>query len=332
MSRRLLALLPALTLLLCLYAVPVPLFVESPGPAHAVVPRIDIDEVRTYQPAGRMLLTTVNVGRVNLLDAVRAWIDPTAQVVPEREIFPPGQTEREFERLSRSQMDQSKIAAVAVALRRLTGYPRRHGPGALVYATQPRLPAHGRLFPGDLIVRAGGERVGGVPELRRSIRRAGVGGRLRLTVRPVEGGDRRSVRLRPVAAGPESEPRIGILPVANFPFPVVISSGRIGGPSAGLMWALGVIDLLEPGDLGGGRTLAGTGALDLEGRVYPIGGIGLKIAAAERAGAGVFLVPRGNLDEAEQAAETIELVPVRTVTDALRYLEGERHLSGELDT
>lgn len=326
------ALLPGATLLLCLYAVPVPLFVESPGPAHDVLPRIDIDRVRTYQPRGHLLLTTVNVGRVSLLDAIRAWIDPQADVVPEREIFAPGQTEREFERLARSQMDQSKIAAVAVALERATGYPRRHGRGALVYATQPRMPAHGRLFPGDLIVRAGGETVPGVPALRRVIRRAGVGNTLRLTVRPVEGGDRRTVRLRPAAGGPDSEPRIGIIPVANFPFPVLISSGRIGGPSAGLMWALGVMDLLEPGDLTGGRRLAGTGALDIEGRVYPIGGIRLKVRAAEEAGADVFLVPTANLGEAEEAAETIELVPVRTIGDAFRYLEGKRGLSGELDT
>ena len=323
MSRRLMILLPGLTFLLCLYAVPVPLFVESPGPAHDVVPRIDIDKVRTFQPRGRLLLTTVNVGRVNLLDAIRAWIDPRAGVVPEREIFPPGQTEREFEQLSQSQMDQSKIAAVAVALQRLTGYPRRHGPGALVYATQRGMPAHGALFPGDLIVRADGEPVPGVEALRRVIRRAGIGGSLRLTVRPVEGGDRRTVRLRPAAGGPEREPRIGIVPVANFPFPVLISSGRIGGPSAGLMWALGVVDLLEPGDLTGGRTLAGTGAVDIEGRVYPIGGIRLKIVAAEEAGAEVFLVPRANLAEAEDVAETIELVPVATIRDALRFLEGE---------
>lgn len=323
------ALLPGATLLLCLYAVPVPLFVESPGPAHDVLPRIDIDGVPTYQPRGRLLLTTVNVGRVNLLDAVRAWIDPQAEVVPEREIFPPGQTEREFERLARSQMDQSKIAAVAVALERLTGYPRRHGRGALVYGTEPGMPAHGVLFPGDVIFRVDGDPVRGVPALRRAIRRAGIGGTLRLTVRPVEGGDRRTVRLRPAG---EPDPRIGILPVPNFPFPVLISSGRIGGPSAGLMWALGVMDLLEPGELTEGRTLAGTGALDIEGRIYPIGGIRLKVRAAERAGADAFLVPRRNLSEAEDAADTIELVPVATIRDAVRYLEGNRGPSGEPDT
>ncbi len=332
MTRRLMVLLPAATLFLCLYAVPVPLYVESPGPAEDVLRRIDIDGAPTYQPRGRLLFTTVSVGRVSLLDALRAWLDPVAEVVPEREVFPPGQTERQYERFTRSQMDQSKLAAAAVALERLTAYPRRHGPGALVYATEPGDPAHGRLFPGDVILRANGIPVPGVPALRRLIARTGVRGLLRLTVEPVEGGHRRTVRIRPVARGAGPEPRVGIIPVANFPFSVVIHSGRIGGPSAGLMWAIGIVDLLRPGDLTAGRTLAGTGAMDLDGRVYPIGGIRLKVRAAEEAGAEVFLLPKANLDEIGEMATTVELVPVRRIGDALRYLAGEKGASGERDT
>jgi PDZ domain-containing protein len=86
------------------------------------------------------------------------------------------------------------------------------------------------------------------------------------------------------------------------------------------MWALGVADLLTPGDLGEGRTLAGTGDIDLDGRVRPIGGVSLKVLAAERAGADVFLLPRSNLAEARRVAGSIELVPVSTLQDALDYL------------
>ena len=103
---------------------------------------------------------------------------------------------------------------------------------------------------------------------------------------------------------------------------VRISSGGIGGPSAGLMWALGLYDLLTPGDLAGGRTIAGTGVIGLDGRVYPIGGIGEKIAAAADAGAGVFLVPRGNLSEARAAGDHgLELIMIRSFDEALEALE-----------
>lgn len=321
LARAALAVGPIGVLVVCLSLVPLPLFLEAPGPARDVVPRIDIDGTRTYEPKGRLLLTTVRLGRVTAFEAVRAWADPAIAVVPERDILAPGVTDQEFERLSLSQMDSSKIAAVVVALRRTTDYPRERGRGVVVQAVVPDTPAATRLFPGDLIVSVDGERLRGPAHLRALIRGAGAGTDLRLAVRPVEGGRRQVVRIAPATPPGEADPIIGIIPVWNFPFRVAISSGDIGGPSAGLMWALGVIDMLTPGDLTGGRTVAGTGDVDLGGGVRGIGGIRLKIAAAELAGARAFLLPRDNLDEARGAGADIELVPVDTVAQAVDYLE-----------
>lgn len=318
--RRLFILAPSAVLLLCLYLVDLPLWVESPGRARSVIPLISIDGTPTYDSDGRLLLTTVNVGRVNVFYALRAWLDPAARLLEERDVIPPGSTDREYKELSLSQMDQSKIAAVAVALEGATGYPSEHGRGVIVHVALPGTPAFGRLFPGDLITSVNGTALAGVEELRSVIGGAGTGEALRLKVRPVEGGDTRGVSIRPIP-GEEGRPVIGIVPLANFPFPIRIESGVIGGPSAGLMWALGVRDLLSAEDLTGDRVIAGTGTVDLQGDVGPIGGIALKVRAAVRADAEAFLLPHENLEEARASGADIRLVPVTNVEQAVSFLE-----------
>jgi PDZ domain-containing protein len=323
MRRRLfLSLVPSAVLALCLYAVELPLWVESPGGARSVLPLIAIDGAPTYDSEGRLLLTTVNVGRVNLYYALRAWLDPAASVLSERDILPPGLTDREYDRISLSQMDQSKIAAVVVALERSSDYPQEHGRGALVQDIVAGSPAEGSLFAGDLITHIDDESLADLEGLRLAIDNAGTERPLRLTVRPLEGGTERTVRLRAVLDPQLDRPVIGVYTVANFPFEVQIESGSIGGPSAGLMWALGVTDLLTPGDLTGDRDIAGTGTVDLAGNVGPIGGVTLKVAAAEEADAETFLLPQANLAEARAVDTGLELVPVVTVEQAISYLEG----------
>jgi PDZ domain-containing protein len=306
--------------LVCLAAVPLPLIALVPAPPQDVFPLIDIQGVETFDPDGRLLLTTVYTPLVDAYQAVRGWLDPKVDVLPERLFLPPGVTEAEYGRVSLSQMDASKIAAASAALRRTTEYPHDHGSGALVQDVVGDSPADGKLFSGDLVVEADGLRVDGLGDLVAAIHRAGVGGPLDLTVEPVEGGVRRQVHLRPAEAPEGNRPVIGVRLVPNFPFEVVINSGNIGGPSAGLMWALGIADLLTSEDLTDGRTLAGTGAIDPAGHVFPIGGVREKVVAAEEAGAEAFLVPSDNLDEAESAPVDLELVPVGTLSDAVEYL------------
>jgi PDZ domain-containing protein len=313
---------PAAALAICFYAVELPVFVESPGSARSVLPLIEVEGTDTFGSRGELLLTTVSLGRANVYDAVAAWVDPDAELLREEEVLAPGQTDREYREVSRSQMDQSKIAAASVALEALTGYPADHGTGVIVQDVVSGTPAAGRLFPGDLITSIDGDELGGVADLRRRIGEAGTERSLQLQVRPLEGGEVRQVALRPALIEGEDRPVIGIVSVANFPFDVRIASEDIGGPSAGLMWALGVWDVLTENDLTEGHEIAGTGTVDLEGRVGPIGGVRLKIVAAEDAGAEVFLVPEGNMREARGAGEDIDLVPVATVDQAVAVLDG----------
>lgn len=322
LKRTVLALAPVAALAASLYAVDLPLVAVSAGPARDVFPLIEVDGTQTTRPNGRLLLTTVNLVSVNVFDALRGWADPAVAVVPERDLVPRGQSRREYEQVSLSQMDESKIAATVVVLRRLTGYPTQHGRGALIQDVLRGAPADGKLFPGDLIISADGKPVPDTRALSRAI--LGTRGRRPLKFEVQAGGENRSVMVRPERVEDHDPPiLLGVVPVENFPFEVLIRSGDIGGPSAGLMWAVGLSDLLSPVDLTAGREIAGTGEIGLDGQIGPIGGIEEKIRAAEQAGADLFLVPDANLSAARQVAEDIELVPVSTLDEALRFLEGQ---------
>ena len=316
-QRILLTLSPVVVLAISLYLVDLPLYVEAPGRTQPVLSLIDIDGTETYESKGKLLLTTINVGRSNLYGAIRGWIDDDLRLVPEREVIPPGQTEEEYEQAQVSLMDQSKIAAVARALRRVVDYPLDTSRGVIIHLVVAGTPAEGRLFVGDVITEVNGEPLRGLPQLQRLVKEAN-GSALRLTVEPLEGGRSRTVTLTPQLR--EDGPVIGVSAIPNFPVDVRIESGEIGGPSAGLMWAVGVADLLTRVDLTGGQVVAGTGTVDLGGGVGAVGGIDLKIVSAERAGADMFLLPRGNVPEV-RAAGDIELVPVATVAEAIEVLE-----------
>lgn len=313
------ALAPLAVLAMALYGIELPLFSLGPGPVREVVPRLQVTGAPTYRPQGKILLTTVNVWRLNTFDALYAAFSRDAEIVPEDVILVRGQTVRQYRRESLSQMDASKVAAAVYALGRTTGYPEEHGDGALVQYVAPGSPAEGRLFPGELIVEVNGERVTDLEQISEAVGRSGGGALLRLTVEAE--GKREEVTVRPEPVGPDGRLVVGVVLVPGLPIDLNIESDDDGGPSAGLMWALGLTDLLTPGSLTSGRTVAGTGAIDLRGRVLPIGSVEHKVRAARRAGAEVFFLPRENLDEARRAGEDIELVPVGTIEAAVRYLE-----------
>lgn len=320
LARRAAAMVPAAALAVALVSVDAGLYALAPGPAREVLPLIDVDGAETYAGRGKLYLTTVSPRRASPVAAVRGWLDPAVEVIPEHQLVPRGVTEEEYERVSLSLMDESKIAAVSVVLRMLTEYPDEHGAGALVQDTVPGTPAHTTLHPGDLVVSVDDERVRDVDHLAELIR--DTEGRRALTLTVEAGGEERTVRVRPRRVEGEDHPVLGVILVANFPFEVVIDSGAIGGPSAGLMWALGVYDILTPEDLLDGREVAGTGIMHLDGEVSPIGGIEQKVHAAERAGVDLFLLPMDNLEAARPAAENIRLVPVRSLDEAVRSLTG----------
>jgi Lon-like protease len=319
-SRLLWIVLPVVGALFVLRQVTLPYYVFAPGPADDVTTRITIEGHPSYPTDGRLLLTSVTYYRANVYQLLRAWIDPAQTVVPEHDLVPAGSTQDEEFEVALSQMDTSKIDAAVVALTAYADYPDQHGAGVLIEDVLPGGPSDGKLFAGDLIVKADGKALPDLDSLRAAIAGAGIGGTLLLTVEA--GGKTRTVLLEPEAIEGIDGPAVGIAPVPNFPFEVAIDSGQIGGPSAGLMWTLGLIEELTPGDLTDGRVIAGTGTIAPDGTVGPIGGIEEKVVAAERAGATIFFAPDQDAAAAEHVADHIVVVPVSTYQDAVDYLEG----------
>jgi PDZ domain-containing protein len=314
-----LALIPLLSLVLVLRAVELPFFVFAPGSAQEVEPLIHVSDRQTYGSNGHFLLTDVLFYQPNSFQAIGAWLRPTEALYHQDQLLTPGQSQQQFVRQGFSEMDTSKIDAAIVALHREARYdPQGSGPGVLVENVASQAPATNRLFAGDVIAKVNGTEARSVKKVARAIRAAGFGHPVTFVVRA--GGRTRTVTVKPGHLHGVGYPAVGVSLVANFPFPVTISSGNIGGPSAGLMWTLGLIDVLTPGDLTGGRTIAGTGTIDSAGVVGPIGGVQQKVAAAEKAGATVFFVPVANANDAATVDHGVTLVPVRTYQQALKWL------------
>jgi PDZ domain-containing protein len=297
-----------------------PYYAVGPGPARSVMPLITFSGHPRYEPAvgSDLEMTTVRYYQVSPLQAVAVWLEPDWTLVSRNELYPTGDIALENQR-SISQMDQSKIDATSVVLRRVTSYPKQHGTGALVESTVPRCSADGRLFPGDVITAIDDEPVRDTRDVRRILHRADEGEPLSFTL-DVDGSVEHATFTRK-PCGPDQELLVGFSSLDAFPFLVSISSDDIGGPSAGLMWALGLYELLTPGDLVAGRTIAGTGTIDLSGKVGPIGGIRDKVIAAEHAGAQIFLAPARDMPEL-QGVDTgdMQVVSVASFSDALRAL------------
>ena len=302
----------------------IPYYAVGPGPAREVEPLIVVEGHPTYQSSGKMFLTTVSFYQVTPFQALRAWIDPNLTLVRSDVLYPPGTTQVQEQRQGISQMDQSKIDATYVVMSRLTAYPKEHGGGALLEQVLQGCPADGHLYAGDTVLSIDGMRTRSKNDVLKVLKSKPLSTSLTFHISAV--GYQQDVTLvrRPCAGS--STPLVGIVAIDQFPFSVSISSGDIGGPSAGLMWSLALYDLLTPGDLTGGRRIAGTGTLDLEGKVGPIGGIRDKVIAAEGIGASVFFAPAGNMAELK-GVDTggMAVVSVATFQDALRYLQ--RHLT-----
>jgi PDZ domain-containing protein len=297
-----------------------PYYSFGPGPAREVAPLIHVEDVRTYGSAGHLVMTTIRFDKLTALGMLATWIDPDRSVEAEDVVYPPGLTPAEETHRAISQMDQSKIDAAYVVLRQLTEYPKDHGSGALVESVGSNCPADDRLFPGDLIVRIDGEPVDSRREASRLIDAVPIDEPIEFRIET--DGEMHDVRLTRGTCPGIDDPLIGIVLVEPFPFEIAIESSEVGGPSAGLMWALGLYDLLTPGDLTRGRTIAGTGSIDLEGNIGSIGGVADKVIAAQSVDADILLVPQGNVEEL-RGVDTgdVRLIPVSTLDDALAALD-----------
>lgn len=320
------------TLFVLSMTLPVPYVVLSPGPTYNTlggysvsegksVPIIAVKGHATHRTTGNLNLTTVSysTSKLTAYTALRAWLDSTEQVVPRSAIFPPGESTNQVNQQNSAQFSQSQDSAVEAAFCQL-GYPKELG----VITVLGGGAAQGKLRPSDVIKTLDGAPVATVTDLTTALSKLHPGTSIKLGI--VRAGTSKTV---PITLGPPPEGRsggsIGIEagPICAAPFTVDLGlADRIGGPSAGMMFALGIIDKVGGVDLTHGRFIAGTGTIDAQGTVGPIGGIQLKMIAARNAGASLFLAPANNCNDVVGAIpEGLRVVKVGTLGQAVHVLE-----------
>ncbi len=303
-----------------------PYYALAPGSATQVNDLIEVPDDRSHPPDGQVLFTTVSLYPARPVDALVGWIRSDTELIPREKLLPPETTSDEYRELNAELMDESKQAAIVVALRRLGHAVTAKGEGALVVQALEGFPASPELKSGDVITAVDGRPVSLFDDAVRAIRVHAPGERVRLDVRAPDGGTR-SVGIV-LAENPQvsGEAFLGAQmrtskPSYDTPFPVSIRTSNVGGPSAGLAFTLALIDQLTAGELTGGRKVAVTGTISLDGTVGDVGGVAQKTRAVEAAGSKVFLVPPGEYEEAKRAAGgDVEIYKVATLQEALDAL------------
>lgn len=301
--------------------VELPYLAFSAGPVSDAADSVVADEVAIYPPEGELLMLTVVSQDVNVFEALIAGVDPTIDLVRKQAVRREGESDEEYRNRVLQQMDDSNYRSVAVALRHL-GYelvPTE----VVVNDFVEDVPAASVLELGDSIEEIDGTPISSVSDIRSVLEGLEVGDTLEMTIS--RDGEEATVTVELAERDDEpGAPMIGVMlgELTEPPFPVAIEAGDVGGPSAGMMHTLAIIDTLTEGELTGGNVIAGTGTISLDGSVGSIGGIRQKVVAAEAAGADYILVPEGNYESALTAErKSIEIVPVATIDDAIDFLE-----------
>ncbi|KUN82984.1 PDZ/DHR/GLGF domain-containing protein [Streptomyces bungoensis] len=324
--------------------IPVPYAEMSPGPTvntlgeHGGEPVLQVAGHRTYPTDGHLNMTTVRVTsadfRMNLVEAVYGWLAHDSKIVPHDTLYPDGKTEEQSSQENAEEFSQSQESAKVAALKEL-GIPVKSW--VIVSTVIKGSPAEGRLHAGDVIKAVDGTAVRQPSDVAKLVTKHTPGQKVVFTVVPAkeqaaaEKENRTASRTRDVtmttATSQDSGPRRAVVGISagtdhTFPFSIDIKLADVGGPSAGLMFALGIYDKLTPGSLTGGKFVAGTGTIDDNGTVGPIGGIEMKTVGARDKGAQYFLTPAENC--AAAAKDTpggLTLVKVKTMDDALAALK-----------
>ncbi|MGW1812489.1 YlbL family protein [Streptomyces sp. NPDC002125] len=327
--------------------IPVPYSEMSPGPTVNTLgdargePVLHISGRKTYPTSGHLNMTTVRVTGaeydMNIVEAVYGWLAHDSVIVPHDTLYPDGKTEEESTQENAEEFSQSQESAKVAALEEL----KIPVTSRVVVSTVVKdSAAEGVLHAGDVIKAVDGTAVKQPEDVAKLVTKHKPGEDVVFTVIPAktaaaaekagkEPEGSRDVTLTTRKAVDPANPSkdraiVGIQAGTDhtFPFEIDIKLADVGGPSAGLMFSLGIIDKLTPGKLTGGKFIAGTGTIDDDGAVGPIGGINMKLVGARDAGARYFLTPDDNC--AAAASDTpsgLTLVRVKTLDDAKKSLD-----------
>ncbi|WP_406202907.1 PDZ domain-containing protein [Kitasatospora sp. NBC_01560] len=345
MPRRSATMLAATLLLIALLCasvlMKVPYTEMSPGPTYNTLgvqdktgtPVITVTGHESYPVSGHLNMTTVQVTGAryepSLVNAVVGWLRDDVLVVPHDNVYPQGQSDADAKKQNAEEFALSEDHARTAALTQL-GIPI--GSELIVQSVTAGAPAEGRLHAGDRIVAVDGTPVTDAEGVAKAVTKHQPGESAVFTVVPMAkdagkadpAAARTDITVPTVKSPDTGAAMVGIRPGVRhtYPFQIDIGLQDVGGPSAGLMFSLGIIDKLTPEDLTGGRFVAGTGTIDDAGKVGPIGGISMKLIAARDAGAQYFFTPAANCAEAgKNTPSGLTLVKAETLDGALKSLE-----------
>ncbi len=346
MPRRTATMLASLLMLIALLCagvlIPVPYSEMSPGPTvntlgeHGGEPVLQISGHQTYPTTGHLNMTTVRVTgsqyRMNLVEAVYGWLAHDNLVVPHSTLYPDDKSPDELNQETAEEFSQSQESAKVAALKELK-IPV--GTRVVVSSVVKGSPAEGALHAGDMIKSVDGTEIKQPEDVAKLVTKHKPGEKVSFLIVPAKEAaaaekEKRQPKVEDtvtLVTGKAPDGGRAIVGIQagtdhTFPFTINIKLADVGGPSAGLMFALGIVDKLTPEDLTGGKFVAGTGTIDDDGKVGPIGGVEMKTVGARSKGARYFLTPKDNCAAAAKDTPSgLTLIKVDTIKDALQSLE-----------
>ena len=299
----------------------------SPGPPYQW--DIDYGDTEYYDFDGNLFQLTVRRDEASALIYLWAYVDNSFDLYPREVILPKGVTPKELSEISIQNMKTSENVAIAVALKNLNYDIDSKGDGVLVVGILDDSPVKDKLLKGDLLTTINGEQIFSASEFIATLRKYDIGEIVTIGLtRDIDGIDTEIFISTELIEHIEydNEPMVGFLATTvnerfDFPFEIDIKTGNVGGPSAGLMMALNVYNNLIPNDITNSLIVAGTGTIEIDGSVGPVGGIRQKVIAAKRAGSELILVPTANYEEASPfSTDETAIVPVDSFEEALKVI------------
>lgn len=307
---------------------PAPYVVESPGPSLNVLGEYEGKDIVSVEnrdgtaSEGELRMTTVSVQGspgydIPLAGVMSAWFDRDRSIMPVEALYPDDTDAEDNSLMNTVEMNGSQQEAIAAALAK---QGISYSTTTIVAGVRSDGGAANRLEPGDVVLTVNGQQITDVATAGEAIGRTPRGQKVNVTVR--RKGEEKSFALTPRYEGERA--LVGIVLSRGFEFPVKVNFALdgIGGPSAGMIFALAIYDEMTPGDLTGGKKIAGTGTIDEQGTVGPIGGIRQKMIGARSDGAEYFLAPSDNCDEVTgHIPEGLQVVKIDSLSDAINSVE-----------
>ncbi|SDC48027.1 MULTISPECIES: YlbL family protein [unclassified Candidatus Frackibacter] len=305
---------------------PTDYYIEAPGIAKELGPLVTVEDGHQDRIKGKFRLTAVSLEPASVLEYYYVSLTKPKglALTPLKQQLPSGVDPKEYFEMMKEVMKESQLKAKAVALKQAGYDPKITGEGAKIVQVLEKSNAKGKLKKGDIITKIDGEPVELLTEVVSKIRDREVGDWVEVVVKRGEETKEYKIKTKEIEESP-GKPSLGVLISSykrsyEFPVDIEIDSGDIGGPSAGMMFTLEILNHLTEEDLTHGKDVAGTGTIALDGKVGEISGVSQKVLAAEKEGVDIFLAPKNNYQRAKETATQLKVVSVENIEDAINFL------------